>query len=204
MPGQKGLFSFELVEIGRTEPLAGQWTVSGRVARFVPDEALSFDTRYRMKVEQGLEGALGHTLYEPIDVDFTVGSVPDFDVSGEWDATLLTTQVSLPFELGFDVSGRLALLQAMGGNITGVISSEFDEADVDHVRGVTSGSVVVLEPFRVASVIGDVMVEESEYQMFDDDRDGWADRGEGSVSALGFLVPVVLERVSYPDAANVP
>jgi DNA-binding beta-propeller fold protein YncE len=198
-PGQKALFNFEEVLIGATEPVAGEWTVSGRRAVFVPEQPLEHLTRYRMTVDAGLEGSLGYVLYEPIKVDFSTGDVPEVDVSGEWYANLLVSQVALPFDVDFDVGGGLALLQAQGGNITGVITTELDEAEFDHVRGVTSGTTVVLEAFRVPSVIGDVMVDESNYEMVDEDGDGWADHGVGTVSALGFTVPVELTRTSYPD-----
>lgn len=198
-PGQRELFTFEEVQIGRTEPIAGTWTLNGRRARFVPDAPLQHETKYRMSVDGGLVGALGHVLYEELQVDFSTGGVPEVDVSGEWYANLLVTQADLPFDIDFDVGGGLALLQAQGGNITGVITTELDEAEFDHVRGVTSGMTVVLEAFRVPSVIGDILVETSTYAMEDEDGDGWADRGTGSVSALGFVVPVELVRVSYPE-----
>jgi YVTN family beta-propeller protein len=208
VPGQKDLFRFEMVEIGRTEPVSGKWSVSGRVARFTPDEPLSHDTSYRMTAAAGLESSFGQMLYDEVKVDFTVGGVPELDVSGDWEAHLLISESDLSSlgvgNVNFDVSGGLSLLQATGGNITGVVTTRIDEGDVDHVRGVTSGTTVVLEPFRAVTDFGDILVEESEYQMVDDDGDGQADWGQGSVSAFGVIVPVDLERTRYPDSFSQP
>ena len=202
-PGQADLFEFERNDGVTRRAVAGTWTLSGRVARFAPEEPLSQEQAYIITVNTGLKASLGQVLPAPIDIRFITGGAPDMDVSGEWRATLRLSQLDLQELVGIsvgDVTGSLALLQATGGNVTGVVLTEIDEADIDHVRGVTSGSVMVLEPFRVPTDFGDLMVDGGEFDLVDSDADGYADAATGFFTALGFEVVVDLNRDGDPPA----
>ena len=202
-PGQEDLFTIDLVTPGMAEPVAGQWAISGRYGRFVPRDGLDLEASYRITVQPGLEASLGQILYEPIKLEWRVGGLPELDVSGKWaanmhiDGDVLGPLIGYPYDV--EVGGNFALIQASGGNVTGVITTDIDEATIDHIEGVTSGEVLVLEPFRFASVIGEILVDGGQFDMVDEDGDGWAEYGTGTVESLGFQVPVEMWRTSFPD-----
>ena len=155
-----------------------------------------------MEVEPGLASSLGQMLYEPIQLEWRVGGLPELDVSGKWGAELVVSGEVLDDLIGypydFVAEGVFAMIQGTGGNVTGVVTTEIDEATIDHVEGVTSGEVLVLEPFRFGSVVGDIYVDGGHFEMIDEDGDGWADVGEGAMASLGFEVPVTIWRISTP------
>ncbi len=195
-PGQEDLFSMAIAE---DEPVAGDWTISGRVARFEPtDGTLVHETDYTIEVGAGLEGALGQVLRSPLTIEFATGGVPETDVSGKWLATLQATQV-LPGLIDFDPQADIAFLQATGGNMTGVINSQFDVATISHIEGVVSGMTMVLEPFLFDTDFGQIKLESGFAEMVDENGDGWAEYGVGEVSALGYTVPWFMHRVSIPE-----
>jgi len=202
VPGQESLFSLRHVSPGVSEPVAGRWVLSGRVARFVPQGDLQLEESYVIDVEPGLASSLGQMLYEPIQLEWRVGGLPELDVSGKWGAELVVSGEVLDDLIGypydFVAEGVFAMIQGTGGNVTGVVTTEIDEATIDHVEGVTSGEVLVLEPFRFGSVVGDIYVDGGHFEMIDEDGDGWADVGEGAMASLGFEVPVTIWRISTP------
>ncbi|MFT7624197.1 MAG: DNA-binding beta-propeller fold protein YncE [Myxococcota bacterium] len=209
-PGQEELFSMVTLatddEGAVTETaVEGEWTLSGRIARFDTGGALPHDTAYKILVDPGLEGTLGQVLRAPLDVTFTTGGEPLTDVSGKWMVTLEATKVpTLAGLISFDPQAGLSLIQATGGNLTGVIESEAveDFTTLSHLEGVVSGNKLVLEPFLFDTDFGEIQVHGGFADLIDEDGDGFADSGVGSVTALSFVVPWHMERISLPGAGQ--
>ena len=205
-PGQADGFVIErLADEGAAELVAGSWSTSGRVARFEGEAPLELETDYRITITAGLTASLGQTLYLDTIVEFTTGAVPELDVYGSWLATALLEGSPVGALIG-DVgnpSAIMSFLQSAGGNLTGVLQSEIDGATLDHVEGVTSATTVVLEPFLFGTPFGDIMVDTADFEMVDEDGDGWAESGVGKVSAIGFTIDMTMKRVSYPDGVDI-
>lgn len=176
--GQEGKFHFvQIAENGTETPVAGTWSLSGRVARFaVTGGALALDSTYRIDVDTGLQSAFGQTLPTAIAVNFTTGGVPAFDLSGKWKMTLSNATVG-------KINVNVAILQATGGKFTGVVLDNFDEGNVgaDAITGVLSGATAQLDPFYVDSQFGKFYVKDGfASTMEDTDKDGFADTGAGA------------------------
>ena len=196
-PEQLDFFKMTKVDGEEETPLAGAWSVTGRVARFIPEGPLSHDTTYHMHVEGGLMGSLGQVLLDALDLTFTTGGVPGTDVSGQFRATLYASQVA-PELINSDPEADIAFLQATGGNVTGVLNTVISVATISHLEGVTSGMTLVLEPFLFDTDFGEIQLESGYIDLVDEDGDGYADGGTGAVSALGFTVPLSMVRTSTP------
>ena len=197
VPGQEDHFTLEFVPEDETESpeiVPGFWTVSGRFARFTPAEPFPLETTFKATVSPGLKSLLGQTLYEPLDVSFRTGGLPTTDVSGTWMGTL---DIVKPIKA--TVTGEFAFLQSSGGKVSGVILVEIQEITLSHFEAVTSGNMLILEPFLLDTEFGQIMVEHGEAELVDTDGDGYADYGEGSLLALGFPVDLTFTRVKMPD-----
>lgn len=169
--GQGALFTLEREGRGGWQAVPGRWTVSGRYARFA-GEPLAFESRYRIRVDAALEGALGYRLGGPITVPFETGAVAELDTTGRWR-----------WEISGAVGGtvEIALLQAPGGHVSGALIDGDGLIDLDHLEGFVSGRTLFIDPFPVTSPFGEVQVESTEVELVDDDGDGFADRGEGVI-----------------------
>lgn len=203
-PNQEGLFSFWEVDAatGEGSPISGSWSASGRIVRFVPDTDLDLNTAYRIEVDKGLEGTLGHLTPSDFTIEFETGGLPGLDVSGTWDLKLKVAGLG---QVGIDI----ALLQSDGGQVTGVTLDDIDEGEIDHLEGVVDGDVLALDPFTIDSVIGPIFVETGvTLSMWDNDGDGYADEGEGDVlfEFGGGSYPVEFDasRISLPDGVASP
>ena len=195
-PEQDGLFS-ALVVGDTLEPLPGEWALSGRYARFTPDERMERDTAYRLHIAPGLRGELGSRTESAITIDFQTGAEPLTDVSGTFILSL-----SNPLVGTFDFP--TSFLQSRGGKVTGVVSDDFEEGGIDHLEGSVSGITLVLDPFIVQSDFGDFPVPDgAEMDTVDFDDDGFADFAEGSIflEALGstFEIEATATRVGRPS-----
>jgi DNA-binding beta-propeller fold protein YncE len=188
---QEELFEVEVIKEDASYPLEGNWILSGRAARFEPSEALEQETHYEIHVADGLKGRFGEELKESIDLQFRTGGTPEFDTSGEW---LVTVTITQPFSAS--ESANVAVIQSQGGKVAGVVIDDFEEGTLDHVEGVMSGVTLILEPFMVQSVLGEIMVDHFECVMQDTDGDGYADYGTGSITALGQAGDVIMERTN--------
>lgn len=167
----------------------GAWIVSGRRVHFEPLNPLAEGARYRVRIAAGLSGVLGESTKEDLMVEFETGEGAEVDMSGGW-----RLRVTAPL----DGSVRGAFLQAPGGRVTGAILESDGIIDFDHVEGFVVGTTLILEPFLVESEFGQVRIDSAEIELFDDDDDGRADRGEGVAHTIVDLT-VLLERTSYPD-----
>ncbi|MEZ4264969.1 MAG: Ig-like domain-containing protein [Myxococcota bacterium] len=154
--------------------VAGSWAVSGRRARFVPDGGeLALETDYVITIDAGLQAVLGERLAEPIRIEFSTGAVPAFEVAARWRWTV-TGAVSGTMEMAF--------IQSKGGRLSGVVLDGGGLVDADHLEGVLVGDTMIIEPFLVSSPFGQVLVDEVVATMVDDDKDGLADSGKGTVN----------------------
>ena len=202
-PGQEALFTFETTgsEEGLADPVSvpGEWVISGRVARFFPEDPYPLKTHYQASVSPGLSSVLGQTFKESLTVSFRTGGVPELDVSGTWDGHL---EIEEP--LVAEVDGEFAFLQSSGGKVSGVILVDIDEITLSHFEGVVSGTTLVLDSFLLDTVIGLVLVESGEVELIDNDDDGYADYGEGILFALGYPINVTFYRLSLPDGSALP
>jgi hypothetical protein len=194
-PEQEGLLRIQTAADG--ERVRGNWRISGRVARFRPsnDDGLEQETEYEVSVEAGLRSALGRTLYEPLEIEFQTGGEPAFDTSGRW-----RTVIRVDNPIAIEQAAEIAFIQSDGGHLTGVLLSNFAEGNLSHIDGSVSGTRITLEPFLVYTELidGDVRIDGGWAEMVDTDNDGFADRGEGEVTALGFVGYWTLERESLP------
>ncbi|MCB9728175.1 MAG: Ig-like domain-containing protein [Deltaproteobacteria bacterium] len=206
-PGQVDAFNFFRLDgdpDASTQTLVpGAWTVSGRFARFAPTEPLALDTRYSIQVDGTLEGRFGSGLGLPLEIAYETGGLPGLDVSGQWNVKLFVTQ------FGQGITVTMALIQSTGGQVTGVVVENFNEASIDHIEGVVDGDVLALDPFIVNSQIGPFPVENGVIiDMQDTDGDGFGDKGEGttSVTALGDTYDVVFTftRKALPQGVDAP
>jgi mono/diheme cytochrome c family protein len=191
---QEAFFSMFVLDGDTSTELEGTWSVNGRVARFEPSEVLEQETHYEIHVDKGLLGRFGEDLLAPIDLAFRTGGTPNSDTSGDW---LITVSVTQPFTAS--ESANVALVQSQGGKVAGVVMDDFAEGTLDHVEGVMSANTLVLDPFLVDTVIGDIMVDHFECELQDTDGDGFADYGVGSITALGQAGEVSMERISVPQ-----
>ena len=146
-----------------------------------------------MRVEAGLEGRSGRLAGEPIEVVFGTGAPVETDVSGSWLMTIENAQIRGELELG--------LLQARGGQVSGAMTENHGEIEFDHVEGYMSGSTLIFDPFLADTPFGELLVERAELQMIDDDNDGYADRGAGTLSTL-IELPVTARRLSLPRPSS--
>ena len=167
----------------------GAWVVNGRRVRFEPLVAPAEGAQYRFLVSPGLTGVLGETTKEALMVEFETGEGAEVDMSGGW-----RLRVTAPL----DGSVRGAFLQAAGGRVTGAILESDGVIDFDHVEGFVVGTTLILDPFLVESEFGQVRIDHTEIELYDDDNDGRADRGEGIAQTIVDLT-VLLERTSYPE-----
>jgi len=197
--GQADLFTFSEAdsEGDAVAPFPGDWTVSGRVARFTPDAELTLQTSYVIDIGAPLSGSLGQATSKPLTVTFTTGGLPKVDVSGNWTLTLCEDSFGC-----YDAT--VALLQSDGGQVTGVSLDSFEEGEISHLEGVVDGIVLALDPFTIQSIIGPIYVEDGvTLDMWDNDDDGFADAGEGEVpfefAGTIYLVQFYANRVSLPD-----
>ncbi len=178
-PGQETAFSAH--RIGDTdEDLDGNWELSGRYARFIPDEPLERETTYEMRVRGGLQGALGARTEEAIVARFETGAEPLTDVSGEFSLTLDNPLIGT-------FSFPTSFIQSRGGKVTGVVSDEFEEGGIDHLEGNVSGTVLALDPFFVLTDFGNFPIPDgADLQTEDFDGDGFADYAEGIIIVEAF------------------
>ena len=195
-PDQEELFTLVTAEDG--EPVGGSWEISGRVARFTPEQEVGLDqeTEYEIEVEAGLGSGLGRTLYESLVIEFRTGGEPAFDTSGQW-RTVISVENPVQFSQGADI----AIIQSVGGHLTGVILSSFDEGSLSHINGSVSGTRLQLDPFIVEVTfggVGPVTIDGGWAELQDTDGDGFADTGVGEVTAFGFIGLWTLERESVP------
>ncbi len=193
-PDQEDLLSFQGVLDGELVAIDGTWSLSGRIARFVPDEPLALESSYQITVSAGLSGTLGQVLYEPMKLTWSTGGVPAFDCSGTW-----STQIILTDPISFQDSITAAFLQSEGGKITGVLLDGIGGATLDHMAGVMSLDTMVLKPFLIDSPLGELMVDSFEVTMADTDDDGYADTGTGTAKAIGFSSEIKMVRTSGPS-----
>ena len=178
-PGQVGHFS-ALLAGEPPEPFHGEWTLSGRYARFTPDEPMARETAYRLHVAPGLRGELGSQTESAIRIDFRTGAEPLTDVSGAFILSLAN-----PLFGTFDFP--TSFLQSRGGKVTGVVSDDFEEGGIDHLEGSVSGITLILDPFIVQSDFGEFPVPDgTEMDTVDYDDDGFADFAEGSIFVEAF------------------
>lgn len=170
-PGQEALFQLQVERGGDWRPVDGRWTISGRYVRF-EGEPLPFESRFRIRIGAALEGTLGYRLGGPIEVPFETGSLPELDTTGRWR-----------WDIRGAVGGtvEIALLQATGGHVAGALIDGDGLIDLDHLEGFVSGRTLFIDPFPVISPFGEVIVESTEIDLTDDDGDGIADRGEGTI-----------------------
>ncbi|MEO1271125.1 MAG: hypothetical protein AAFX99_23790, partial [Myxococcota bacterium] len=180
-PGQEDAFALvRIIEGGGDQPVAGQFEVSGRFARFrLADESLPLESTFELRATGGLSGVLGQRTQEPIKVRFETGGVPLVDVTGTWN---------------WDVSGLISgtivirFIQSRGGQVSGVILDGGGLIDLDHLEGFVSDTLLQVEPFFVLFGGGEILVEGVEATMVDSDGDGVADVGDGQIlSAFGSL-----------------
>ena len=199
-PGQAAKFKLvQVLDAGATAPVAGSWTVSGRAARFaVAGGKLQLMSKYRVDVEAGLVGALGQQLPSTLQVGFSTGGVPAFDVSGQWKMTLQSPSVGT-----FGVN--MALLMALGGNLTGVVLDNIQQGNLsaDAVTGVVSGATLQLDPFYVDSEFGKFYVKDGfSSAMEDTNADGAADKGSGTFDftfgGKAYPIKVTWKRTALP------
>jgi DNA-binding beta-propeller fold protein YncE len=204
-PGQVSAFSFytrsDPDDIDTEVAVDGAWTVSGRYARFVPASPLSLDTHYGMRVAGGVEGRFGSVLQLPLDVPFQTGGLPAVDVSGQWNLTLYVEQ------FGQGITVAISLIQSKGGQVTGVVVDNFEEATIDHLEGVVDGNVFAIDPFIVQSQIGPLPVANVVViNVTDTDGDGFADQGQGTtgVTVFGDTYDVIFTfaRTGLPQATS--
>jgi YVTN family beta-propeller protein len=167
----------------------GAWLVEGRRVTFEPLVPLAEGAEYRFVVAPGLSGVLGESTKEELLVEFETGEGAEVDMSGGW-----RLRVTAPL----DGSVRGAFLQAAGGRVTGAILESDGVIDFDHVEGFVVGTTLILEPFLVESEFGQVRIDSAVIELYDDDEDGLADRGEGVAHTIVDLT-VLLERTSYPE-----
>jgi hypothetical protein len=175
-------------------PVAGAWQIRGGVARFLPAEPLPNESAFGIEVDAPLQGALGQVMRDPIRIEFSTGGVPETDISGRF---LLTLQTEA-FGIQPDPTAETAALQSAGGNVTGVLYGADDLLELSHVEGVVSGMRLVLEPFLFDTEFGQFRVESAFLDLVDEDGDGFADTGAGTVSVLGFVVPWSAVRLELP------
>lgn len=194
-PGQVEHFRFLG---GDGAPVAGVWQVRGRVARFLPSEVLPNESDFVIEVDAPLKGALSQVMQAPLRLTWTTGGIPETDISGRF---LLTLQTEV-FGIRPDPQAEVAALQSAGGNITGVLYGADDLIELSHVEGVVSGHRLVLEPFLFDTEFGQFLVEQAFLELEDEDGDGFADLGEGTVSVLGFEVPWTAVRLALPPASE--
>ena len=194
-PGQVEHFRFL---DGDGAPVAGEWQVRGRVARFTPTEQLPNEADFVIEVDAPLKGALSQVMQAPLRLEWTTGGVPETDVSGRF---LLTLQTAV-FGIRPDPQAEVAALQSMGGNVTGVLYGADDLLELSHVEGVVSGQRLVLEPFLFDTEFGQFFVEQAFLELEDEDGDGFADSGRGTVSVLNFEVPWTMTRLELPPEAE--
>ena len=197
--GQEEHFTLEVLAEENAldgEPLPGQWVVSGRIARFEPEEPLPLETHFRVRTTAGLTSVMGQTLYQDLDLAFRTGGLPETDVSGTWNGNL-----NIQEPISASVSGEFAFLQSSGGKVSGVILVEVDEITLSHFEAVVSGTTLVLDPFLLDTSFGEIMVEGGQADLIDLNGDGLADFGEGSLTALGLPVELTFERIKMPDGS---
>ncbi len=200
--GKFSMFSAVAPDAPADTPVAGQWMQSGRAIRFVPDTAFDQNTSYRVAVATPLEGAFGQVTTGEIEITFNTGGDPLTDVSGTWDAQACEPNIGC-------TSLAAALLQSVGGQVTGVILDNFKEGSLDHLEGVVDGWVLVLDPFTIQSIIGPIFVETGVVlDLIDSDDDGWADTGTGEIpfefSGTTYWVSFTFTRTGFPDDVEQP
>lgn len=202
-PGQAGKFKLvQLLDGGTTAAVAGSWTVSGRAARFaVTGGKLQLLSKYRIDVEGGLTGALGQHLPTALQIGFATGGVPAFDVSGQWKMTLQSPAVGT---LGV----QIAVLMALGGNLTGVVLDNFQQGNLsaDAITGVVSGTTIQLDPFYVESEFGKLYVKDGFASTLEDtNADGFADKGSGAFdftfAGKVYPIKVTWKRTALPKGS---
>jgi len=191
---QESFFHMKVVKGDEVYDLDGTWIVSGRAARFEPAESLDQETHYEIHIDQGLKGRFGEELKDSVELNFRTGGTPSFDSSGDWLITVSVTQPITASE-----SANVAVIQSQGGKVSGVVMDDFEQGTLDHVEGVMSVDTLILDPFMVDTVIGEIMVDSLECLMQDTDGDGFADYGTGSITALGQSGEVIMERTSVPQ-----
>jgi YVTN family beta-propeller protein len=169
------------------DPVAGTWQISGRHARFSPEaEALALETAFVITIDAGLEAALGERLVQSTTIEFATGALPAFEVAARWRWTV-TGAVSGVMEMAF--------IQSKGGRLSGVVLDGGGLVDADHLEGVLVGDTMIIEPFLVSSPFGQVLVDEVVATMVDEDGDGLADSGKGTVNTALANLKVSMEAV---------
>ena len=201
-PGQEAAFSFWRVDADSSdkESVPGEWSVSGRKVRFVPESDFMLNTAYHIDVAAGLEGSLGQSTTATMTIDFETGGLPGLDTSGNWSLEACQSSFGC-----FDVA--IALLQSDGGQVTGVALDNFDEGEVDHLEGVMDGDTLILDPFTIDSVIGPIFVATGvTLATWDNNDDGYADAGEGQVpfefNGTTFLIDFYANRLTLPEESD--
>ena len=188
-PGQEDHLHFERLEGEAWVAMSGEWVISGRMARFEREGDLPLDTSFRVRVERGLVGTLGRALSDDLEIDFETGSIPEVDISGQWELAISGL-----------VEGAAvgAFLQTRGGYVNGTATGDTGPIDFDHVEGYVSGTQLLLDPFLVLSEFGEFQVEEVDIQLVDEDMDGYADSGTGVLRTIVEL-DITLTRLSLPN-----
>ncbi|MEZ4450382.1 MAG: Ig-like domain-containing protein [Nannocystaceae bacterium] len=185
---QVAAFTFEIEAEGAWIPVDGAWTARGRAARFTPAAPLANSTKYRMRVAEGLEGAEGRQTAGEIVVDFATGEVALTDVSGPW---------RLDFSGMVSGSIDLAFLQATGGKVTGALLQANGDIEFDNVQGYVAGERLYLRSFLADTPYGQVLVDSIEVDLVDQDGDGYAESGHGSLFSIVTL-DVTATRLALP------
>ncbi|MCA9541957.1 MAG: cytochrome c, partial [Myxococcales bacterium] len=167
--GQADHFHFERAIDAGFAPMPGNWRLSGRYARY-EGQPLPLDSQFRIRIDAGLAAPLGASLQGPLELTFSTGPIAEIDCTGHWYLDVLGPVAG---------TAELALLQTSGGHVAGALLDGAGLIDLDHLEGFVSGTTLFIDPFPVISPFGEVMVEHTEIDLYDDDGDGIADRGDG-------------------------
>jgi DNA-binding beta-propeller fold protein YncE len=190
-PGAEASFSAWRYVEEEWEAYPGTWVARGRAVSFQPEEPLAESTQYQLRVAPGLEGTLGETLRELLTIEFGTGEVPGTDINGGWELRITSP-------LDGTIEG--AFIQSTGGRVSGVIIESDGLIDVDHVEGFVAGTKLILDPFLVNSEFGQVRVDRTDIDLYDDDNDGRADRGDGVAETAFIDLTIVFSRTWYPTS----
>jgi hypothetical protein len=176
-------------------PVAGQWVIKGRFARFeLEDGELDLLTRFVIRIEEGLRSTLGQRLYNPLEISFETGDIPEYDISGLWNLDLSAAGIGA-------ASAQVAFIQSTGGRVSGTILESIGGIDIDHIDGYVSGTTFFIEPLLAQTPFGEIQINSGEIELEGGDRGNYAESGSGVLRSI-IDADVEATRISYPSEAQ--
>lgn len=177
--------------------------LDGRHVVLTPTAPLAHDTAYTVIVEDGFESRDERLLFAPESHRLSTGAAPDLQLDGEYVWTIdLPAPDFANDRFNPEVTVPLTTTILASAAEPGMITVDYGSDLVYTTRAVMEGSTLTVPSILVAVTQSFSDTRGIEVDLRDEDADGVADAGEGTLTMTGpgFEVPGVRFTISRPVA----